>query len=112
MKKRYLNYILPAIITILIIVLVLMLKGIYPFGNQPIDYYDNMQQVSPIYTHLWDFLHGQASLFLDWYTGLSTNFSMTISAFSLLSPFNLLLYLIPRENIHQYMYLFKISFYV
>ena len=108
MKKQYLNYILPAIITILIIVLVLMLKGIYPFGNQPIDYYDNMQQVSPIYTHLWDFLHGQASLFLDWYTGLSTNFSMTISAFSLLSPFNLLLYLIPRENIHQYMYLFII----
>lgn len=58
-----------------------------------------MQQVAPLYTHLWDFLHGQASLSFDWYTGLGTNVSMSISAFSMLSPFNLFLYLVPRSLI-------------
>ena len=51
------------------------------------------------YAHLWDFMHGKASLWFDWYTGLGTNVSMSISAFSMLSPFNLLLYLVPRNLI-------------
>ena len=58
-----------------------------------------MQQVAPLYAHLWDFMHGKASLWFDWYTGLGTNVSMSISAFSMLSPFNLLLYLVPRNLI-------------
>lgn len=44
-------------------------------------------------------MHGKASLWFDWYTGLGTNVSMSISAFSMLSPFNLLLYLVPRNLI-------------
>ena len=40
-----------------------------------IDYFDNMQQVAPLYAHLWDFMHGKASIWFDWYTGLGTNVS-------------------------------------
>jgi hypothetical protein len=58
-----------------------------------------MQQVAPLYAHLWDWMHGKASLWFDWYTGFGTNVSMSISAFSMLSPFNLLLYLFPRTLI-------------
>lgn len=93
------EYALPGLITMVGMLLVLILRGIWPFGSSRIDYFDNMQQVAPLYTHLWDFLHGQASLSFDWYTGLGTNVSMSISAFSMLSPFNLFLYLVPRSLI-------------
>lgn len=105
MKKEIIKYLLPPIITILIILITLMIKGIYPFGDMTIDYYDNMQQVAPIYNHLWDWLHGEENLFFDWYTGLGTNLSMTVSAFSMLSPFNLLLFFVPRSYIYQFFYI-------
>lgn len=89
----------PGVITLAFVVLTLIFKGIWPFGSNRIDYFDNMQQVAPLYAHLWDFMHGKASLWFDWYTGLGTNVSMSISAFSMLSPFNLLLYLVPRDLI-------------
>jgi uncharacterized membrane protein YfhO len=92
-------YAIPGLITFAVVVISLIFKGIWPFGSNRIDYFDNMQQVAPLYTHLWDWLHGDASLWFDWYTGLGTNVSMSISAFSMLSPFNLLLYLVPRSLI-------------
>lgn len=89
----------PGAITLAVVLITLILKGIWPFGGNRIDYFDNMQEVAPLYAHLWDFMHGKASLWFDWYTGLGTNVSMSISAFSMLSPFNLLLYLVPRNLI-------------
>ena len=80
-------------------IVILILKGIWPFGSSRIDYFDNMQQVAPLYAHLWDFMHGKASIWFDWYTGLGTNVSMSISAFSMITPFNLLLYFVPRSYI-------------
>ncbi len=97
--QRIKPYALPGVITGLVVVAILILKGIWPFGSSRIDYFDNMQQVAPLYAHLWDFMHGKASIWYDWYTGLGTNVSMSISAFSMISPFNLLLYLVPRDYI-------------
>lgn len=92
-------YAVPGLITLAVLLVIFIFKGIWPFGANRIDYFDNMQQVAPLYTHLWDWMHGKASLWFDWYTGLGTNVSMSISAFSMLSPFNLVLYLIPRNLI-------------
>ena len=92
-------YAIPGLITLAVVLVTLLFKGIWPFGSKRIDYFDNMQQVAPLYTHLWDWMHGDASLWFDWYTGLGTNVSMSISAFSMLSPFNLILYLVPRNMI-------------
>lgn len=92
-------YAIPGLITFAVVLVTMIFKGIWPFGMNRIDYFDNMQQVAPLYTHLWDWMHGDASLWFDWYTGLGTNVSMSISAFSMLSPFNLLLYLFPRDLI-------------
>ena len=97
--KKITQYALPGVITCIVMVIILISKGIWPFGSIRIDYFDNMQQVAPLYAHLWDWMHGKASLWFDWYTGLGTNVSMSISAFSMLSPFNLMLYLIPRNYI-------------
>jgi len=98
-KAQIKSYALTGTITFLTVLAIFMIKGIWPFGTNRIDYFDNMQQVAPLYTHLWDWMHGKASLWFDWYTGLGTNVSMSISAFSMLSPFNLLLYLVPRNLI-------------
>lgn len=97
--QRVKLYAIPGLITCAVIVFIYVFKGIWPFGANRIDYFDNMQQVAPLYAHLWDWMHGKASLWFDWYTGLGTNVSMSISAFSMLSPFNLLLYLFPRTLI-------------
>lgn len=97
--QRVKLYAIPGLITCAVIVFIYVFKGICPFGANRIDYFDNMQQVAPLYAHLWDWMHGKASLWFDWYTGFGTNVSMSISAFSMLSPFNLLLYLFPRTLI-------------
>ena len=98
-KTHIKSYIQTGAVTFLILAAIFFIKRIYPFGSNRIDYFDNMQQVAPLYTHLWDWMHGQASLWFDWYTGLGTNISMSLSAFSMLSPFNVLLYMIPRHLI-------------
>lgn len=97
--QRVKLYAIPGLITCAVIVFIYVFKGIWPFRANRIDYFDNMQQVAPLYAHLWDWMHGKASLWFDWYTGFGTNVSMSISAFSMLSPFNLLLYLFPRTLI-------------
>lgn len=97
--QRVKLYAIPGLITCAVIVFIYVFKGIWPYGANRIDYFDNMQQVAPLYAHLWDWMHGKASLWFDWYTGFGTNVSMSISAFSMLSPFNLLMYLFPRTLI-------------
>ena len=97
--QRVKLYAIPGLITCAVIVFIYVFKGIWPFGANRIDYFDNMQQVAPLYAHLWDWMHGKASLWFDCYTGFGTNVSMSISAFSMLSPFNLLMYLFPRTLI-------------
>ena len=100
--RKIASYLIPGIITLLVMIFVLIVKGIWPFGSNRIDLFDNMQQVAPLYAHLWDAMHGDASVWFDWYTGLGTNVSMSISAFSMFSPFNLLLYLCPRDYILEF----------
>ncbi len=102
------GYVLPGAVTLVVMCIILVFKGIWPFGEGRIDYYDNMQQVAPLYSHLWDVLHGEASLWFDWYTGLGTNVSMSVSAFSMLSPFNLLLFLVPRNLILESMSIYTV----
>lgn len=105
-KTHLKSYIQTGAVTFFILMIIFFIKRIWPFGSNRIDYFDNMQQVAPLYTHLWDWMHGQASLWFDWYTGLGTNISMSLSAFSMLSPFNLLLYVIPRNLILESFSLF------
>lgn len=99
LSARIMPYVIPGLVTLVAMLVIMVSKGIWPFGSNRIDYFDNMQQVAPLYAHLWDWMHGKASLWFDWYTALGTNVSMSISAFSMLSPFNLILYLIPRDLI-------------
>ena len=54
LAKKLKPYSIPGAVTLAVVLITLILKGIWPFGGNRIDYFDNMQQVAPLYAHLWD----------------------------------------------------------
>ena len=78
-------------------------KGIWPFGQMLIDIGDMGEECVPIYTHLWDVLHGRKSLFFDWYTGLGNNMSGIVLHDALISPFSLFFLFVKRSAIEYSM---------
>lgn len=81
-------------------------KGIYPFGTKILNIGDMGEQTIPIYTFLWDVMHGDKTIFFDWNTGLGNNMAGIISHFALISPFNLFFFFIPRDFIELSMFYF------
>lgn len=98
-KAKVCSYVLPPLITCLGMILIMIIKQIYPFGSMGFGYNDNMHQVVPMYSFIWDVLHGRASSVYSIQIGMGTDLSVMRSSYSLFSPFNLLLYLIPRNYI-------------
>ena len=47
--QRVKLYAIPGLITCAVIVFIYVFKCIWPFGANRIDYFDNMQQVAPLY---------------------------------------------------------------
>ena len=47
--QRVKLYAIPGLITCAVIVFIYVFKGIWPFGANRIDYFDNMQQLSLIH---------------------------------------------------------------
>jgi uncharacterized membrane protein YfhO len=103
---NFLQYIYAPVIVMIILLIVFIDKGLYPFGKATIDYLDMGQVNVPMYYHLYDAMHGTKSLFFDWYTALGINMSESVSICSLLSPFNLFFYFVRRENILQSLSIF------
>lgn len=48
LAKKLKPYSIPGAITLAVVLITLILKGIWPFGGNRIDYFDNMQQVAPL----------------------------------------------------------------
>ncbi len=68
-------------------------KKVWPFGSMVIDIGDMAEQCVPMYTHLWDVLHGQKSLLFDWSTGCGNNMAGVVLHFGSISPFNIFSFL-------------------
>ncbi|MCR4850399.1 MAG: YfhO family protein, partial [Lachnospiraceae bacterium] len=81
-------------------------KRIYPFGNNSLCAGDMLEQVLPIYAHIWDFLHGKSDLFFDWTTGLGNNLAGSLWHLSAISPGSLFFLFISRDNIEKSMSIF------
>ena len=54
--RKILGYLFPGLITLLVMLIVLAAKGIWPFGSNRIDLFDNMQQVARC-MHICDAMH-------------------------------------------------------
>lgn len=111
-NKKVSPWIMSPLLMGIILLCVYFIKGIYPFGNNTIAYYDMGQLYIPLYCHTWDFFHGQQGLFWDWYLGGGISFSDYISSY-ILSPFNVLFFFTNREKMMHtisFLLLLKIVF--
>jgi len=100
-KRNKAYFIAPAIV-VLILCVVFIVKGVYPFGDRSIAYYDMPICYIPLYTHTYDFLHGNAPVLLDWYNAAASDVTYNSTTY-VLNPFNLLLYFTSRDNIMYFM---------
>ncbi len=94
---------LPGFLVIIIFLTVMIGKGIIPFGENRLDYYDMGQQNVPLYHHIWDALHGRGSFLYTWYINMGQNMVMAGTTQWNLSLLNLFFLLIPREYIYESM---------
>ena len=103
--KQNLNLIIPPILTIFILLTTYIAKGVYPFGNSNIAYYDMNQLYIPLYARNYDISHGSGSLLFDWLEGAGMDMTSTFPEMSL-HPLNWLFFFIKPDHILHYMALF------
>lgn len=103
MKKRKIDYLVPYLVTSIIVILILgivfYIKKIYPFGENSLIWGDMHDQITAFYYHFYDSLKGNGSLLVDFTTSSGINF-LGILAYYILSPFSLLVLLVPRADIY------------
>lgn len=103
--KNIIFAVIAPTVTAIILLIVYAVKGIYPFGNRNISYFDLSQSIAPIYYHTYDFFHGKADTFWDWYSAGGQSMIDTAGGF-IFSPFNLFFLFIKRNQILDAMSLF------
>ena len=110
-RKRINNiikYLIPSIITLVIIGIAFSLNNLYPFGIKSMVQVDADYIYAPILYKIYDILHGASNIFYsDIGLGSSIYGSLIIQG-SLYSPFNLLLYFINRNDIINFFSIFII----
>ena len=97
--KNKLKYIIPSLITFVILGIIYYFNGLYPFGDNPLVQVDADYLYIPALYKVYDFLHGTGNLF---YTDIGFGNSLYASLIiqrSLFSPLNLLLFFVKRDNI-------------
>lgn len=92
-------YILTSLIVITILTIIFFIKGIYPFGNNSLIWGDMHDQITAFYYHFYDSIKGSSSLLINFNTSSGINF-LGIMAYYILSPFSLLVLLVPRSEIY------------
>ena len=97
--KKVLEYSLPAIATLAIILLVMIIKGIAPFGNGEIAYIDYNAGLVPAYTALWDLLHGKGNIFISYDLGAGAPLYASNVINSFLSPISWLIAIFDRSAV-------------
>ena len=106
--KKYIKYIIPSIITFIILGIIYYFNGLYPFGSKPLVQVDADYLYIPVLYKIYDVLHGVGNIFYD-DIGLGNSlYASLIIQGSLFSPLNLLLYFIDRNNIIEFFGLFII----
>ena len=93
-----LSFLLPFVMMVIIIVA----KGVFPFGDKCILRTDFYHQYLPFYSELKHKLSNFDSLLYTYDAGLGTNF-VTLFAYYLSCPFNILLYIVPQNYVLEFM---------
>ncbi len=88
------------LIPLLIMWLIFIVRGVYPFGDKSVLVLDLNGQYVYFFEGMRDVLQGQSSPFYTWYRSLSGEFS-GIYAYYVASPFTLLTLLFPKDGITE-----------
>ena len=89
-------YLAACLVPILVMIVVFIERGIWPFGDKCFLRTDLYHQYAPFFRELRSKITGGGSLFYSWNIGGGTNF-WTLSAYYLADPFNLLVALVPKS---------------
>jgi len=97
--NKILEYCLPAIVTIFLFVIAMIVKGVYPFGGNSVGYIDFDDGLVPSYTGLWDVLHGNFDVLVNWNLGAGGSYGASAVLNSFLSPICWLVAIFPRCDV-------------
>lgn len=93
-------YILGFTIPLGIMIVLYMLKNIFPFGDEMYLRSDCYHQYAPFMQEFYNKMHSGGSLFYSWNIGSGSNFS-ALYAYYLASPLNWLIYFAPKGHITE-----------
>lgn len=91
-------YYMPAVIVSIIMLVIFIVERITPFGPNSLTIVDSIHQYVPFFSDYRDKLLNGDSLLYSWDIALGSNF-LSLAAYYLSSPFNLLLLLVSQEHI-------------
>lgn len=97
--KKIKPYLYTSLIVLGILAVVFIVKGIFPFGDNSLIWGDMHDQITAFYYHFYDSIRGNNSILVNFSTGGGINF-LGILAYYILSPFNILFLIIPRDYIY------------
>lgn len=100
-KKISKIYLLSFLLPFILMMLIFIFKGIFPFGERSFLRTDLYHQYAPFHSELLYKLQHFKSLFYTYNVGLGTNF-ISLIAYYLSSPFNILLFIIPDRFVIEY----------
>ena len=97
--KKLKPYLEVLLLTSIILLIIFISKGIYPFGGNSLIWGDMENQITAFLYHLYDSVLGPKSIFFDFTTSMGINF-IGILGYYLISPFSLIVLLCGRDNIY------------
>jgi len=102
---KWKDYLLAFFLPVLILFVIYMIRGVYPFGDQCFLRSDMYHQYAPFHAAFLDKLQNRESLLYSWDIGMGVNFT-ALYAYYLATPFNWLLLFIPQTHLIEVMSLF------
>ncbi len=81
-----------------ILLIVFLVKGMYPFGKNYIMWGDMYEQIVPMYYNFYDVIRNGKSILIDYIGGVASSFIPNFFYY-ISSPFTLLVLLFKRSNI-------------
>lgn len=86
-------------VPVFLLAVVMVILKVFPFGNQTFLIWDMDWQYSSFFVHLHDILHGEASAWYSLSRAIGGDM-IGVSAYYLISPFNILFYFFDETNIY------------
>ena len=90
MKKQWKQIFISFILPVLVLLIIYLIWGQYPFGENTLLIWDMDEQYAPFFAHLHNILHGDSSALYTLSRALGGNM-LSVAAYYLISPFNLVL---------------------